>query len=337
MFYTFSGQTTNEVWSKATAELLKMQDACVVSRAGDTIELLHTFIHVEDPTQRWVTQRIPPISIGFALAELIWILSGSNDAQIINYWNPALPKFSGYNSMYHGAYGYRIRHNFGFDQLERAYLTLKNNPESRQTVILIWDPTIDYPDELGKPVNADIPCNICSLIKVRDNKLEWTQIMRSNDIYLGLPYNFIQFTSLQEILAGWLKIDMGSYCHYSDSLHLYHKHLPNIKVSKEIDIKNKDSLMVGKDECNTIINKIYQNMVAIVSRDNTEDDLFKLSELETKEQAYRNIMYIIALYAANKKGYEVLAGELQKKCTNDIYVYLWDAWKSKNKGVNNYA
>lgn len=329
MFHSFTGLTADVVWSKATAELLKMQNAPIASRAGDTIELLHTMIHVEDPTQRWVTQRMPPISIGFAFAELIWILAGSNDAKVINYWNPVLPKFSGNNSAYHGAYGFRIRHNFGFDQLERAYLTLKNNPDSRQTVILIWDPRIDYPDEFGKPVNDDIPCNICSLLKVRDNKLEWTQIMRSNDIYLGLPYNLIQFTSLQEILAGWLKIDVGSYCHFSDSLHLYCENIPSLSILKEINIKNKDSLMVDKDECYTIVNQIYRNMVEIALKDISENDLYKLSELETNESAYRNIMYIIALYAADKKGYEGLSQKLQKMVTNDLYLYLWDAWKSK--------
>lgn len=330
MFYSFTGQTANEVWSKATEELLKNKEASVTTRAGDTIELLHTLINIEDPTQRWVTQRIPPISIGFALAELIWILAGSNDARIINYWNPALPKFSGNSKEYHGAYGFRIRHIFGFDQLERAYLTLKNNPDSRQTVILIWDPRCDYPDEFGKPVNDDIPCNICSLLKIRNKKLEWTQVMRSNDIYLGLPYNFIQFTSLQEILAGWLEIEVGSYCHYSDSLHLYRENLPNIGIlKKEINIKNIDSLMVGKDACYSNVNQIYSNMLEIALSDVSEDKLFELSELNTNESAYCNIMNIIALYAADKKGYEDLTKKIRDKCTNGLFLYLWDTWKSK--------
>jgi thymidylate synthase len=45
--------------------------------------------------------------------------------------------------------------------------------------------------------------------------------MRSNDLFKGLPYNLIQFTTLQEIIAGWLRIEVGSYNHISDSLHLY--------------------------------------------------------------------------------------------------------------------
>lgn len=329
MFYTFTGQTADEVWSKATSELLKKQEISIASRAGETIELLHTLINIEDPTQRWVTQRMPPISIGFALAELIWVLAGSNDARVINYWNPILPKFSGSGNEYHGAYGYRIRHTFGFDQLERAYLTLKNNPESRQTVILIWDPRSDFPDNIGKPVNDDIPCNVCSLLKVRNNKLEWTQIMRSNDIYLGLPYDFIQFTSLQEILSGWLELDVGAYCHYSDSLHLYHKSLSNLSIAEKIYINNKDKLKTEKDICFKLVNQIFCSMTEIALKDISKERLLELSELNTKEHAYRNIMYIIALYAAEKRGYTDLTIKIRDKCTNDLYLYLWDSWRLK--------
>lgn len=329
MFYSFNGQTANEVWSKATKELINSQETCVESRTGDTIELLHSFIHIQNPTQRWVTQRVPPISIGFALAELIWILAGSNDAQVINYWNPVLPRFSGKGNTYHGAYGYRIRYNFKIDQLERAYLTLKNNPNSRQAVILIWDPRIDYPDELGRPVNDDIPCNICSLLKIRDDKLEWTQIMRSNDVYLGLPYNFIQFTSLQEIMAGWLNVHVGSYCHYSDSLHLYLRDIPNIDISDDPKIENRDSLLIEKEDCLFNVNQIYSRMVEIASRDISEDELLYLSELDTNSISYRNIMYIISVYVADKKGYRLLEKSLLEKCSNELYVYLWKAWKEK--------
>lgn len=333
MFFSFSGKTANDVWSQAATTLLENTDPQVESRSGDTIEILHTLIHIETPTQRWVTWRSPPMSIGFALAELIWILAGSNDAGVINFWNPSLSRFSGSDSKYHGAYGHRIRTNFGFDQLERAYLTLKNNPKSRQSVILIWDPQKDVPDEAGLAVSDDIPCNICSLLKMRDNKLEWTQIMRSNDIFLGLPYNLIQFTSMQEILAGWLDVDVGSYCHYSDSLHLYCRDLSKVSISKDERLTNEDSLLVNKLDSCKAIESIYRRMEAISSNDVTEAELSELSELDTVHIAYRNIMYIIALYAADKKGYNSLAQTLQTQCSNDLFVSLWKQWKECKNNV----
>lgn len=330
MFHLFSGQTANDIWSQAADALLTGKKHLTASRSGNTIELLHTFIHIQNPIQRWVTQRVPPISIGFALAELIWILAGSNDANTINYWNPGLPKFSGDGSKYHGAYGYRIKRNFGFDQLERAYITLKNNPSSRQSVILIWDPQKDVPDKLGIAINKDIPCNICSLLKVRNNRLEWTQVMRSNDLFLGLPYNLVQFTSIQEILAGWLGIDVGSYCHYSDSLHLYCHDFHNIDILGDDKILNNDSLLINKTECCMNIENIYHNMEIMASNDVTEGELYELSKLNTVNVAYRNIMCIIALYAANKKGYQSLAQTLQNRCSNNLYIFLWKRWKERN-------
>ena len=82
---------------------------------------------------------------------------------------------------------------------------------------------LDFPSDNGLPVADDIPCNICSMLKVRNGRLEWSQIMRSNDIFLGLPHNFVQFMTLQEVLAGWIGIEPGTYTHFADSLHLYEK------------------------------------------------------------------------------------------------------------------
>ena len=82
---------------------------------------------------------------------------------------------------------YRLRYNYDVDQLQRAYEALKANPDNRQTVMLYWDPRLDLPRETGAPQSRDIPCNICSMLKLRAGKLEWTQVMRSNDLYKGLP------------------------------------------------------------------------------------------------------------------------------------------------------
>ena len=40
-------------------------------------------------------------------------------------------------------------------------------------------------------------------------------------MFLGVPHNFVQFTCIQEVLAGWLGVECGSYNQISDSLHVY--------------------------------------------------------------------------------------------------------------------
>lgn len=45
-----------------------------------------------------------------------------------------------------------------------------------------------------------------------------------------MPYNFIQFTTLQEIIAGWLNLDIGEYFYFTDSLHVYKSDLEKFSL-----------------------------------------------------------------------------------------------------------
>ena len=45
--------------------------------------------------------------------------------------------------------------------------------------------------------------------------------MRSNDIYFGLPYDYIYFVSLGTYVAKQLDIPFGLYTHHATSMHMY--------------------------------------------------------------------------------------------------------------------
>lgn len=335
MFKCIQGKTANDVWEQSY-NLVKCGD-CVNSRNGKNREILHAALSIENPVQKWVSCRYPPISIGYALAELIWILNGSDDAKVINYWNVALPNYAGTYPYYPGAYGNRIFYKHGINQLEKVYETLKNNKESRQAVILIWDPKIDLPYCNGEPNNNDIPCNICSMIKVRNDKLEWTQIMRSNDLVLGLPYNIVQFTSIQEILASWLKIDVGTYNHISDSLHIYEKKTNNL-TSTNIKVVNEDSLGIEKKDFINVVGLLYERMELIANSSEINDDfLIEMSNKDTGYKSYNNILKIICAYAANKSQHLKARDFIISKCSNIAYVTMWNNWIKYFPGGNNYV
>lgn len=323
-----TGDSANEVWEKA-AELLLKEKSVVDGRTGGTYELLHTFLSIKDPKQKWVFNRVPPMSIAFALAELVWIMNGKEEAEVINFWNPKLKNYAGNQDIYYGAYGKRIRSHFGFDQIEKAYEALQNNPMSRQVVIQIYDVKTDFPIDEGKPRNADIPCNICSMLKIRNNELEWTQIMRSNDILLGLPYNFIQFMSLQEIVAGWLQIKLGTYNHFSDSLHLYERESNRIKIGSEPKIVNADSLALPKDESERIFQEIYDRMKILSSTKLDEKDIYSIARQDSEYISYNNMMLLITAYVARKKKMSDLTNEIMSLCTNKMYITMWNKWSNK--------
>ena len=324
------GRTANDVWRKATSMLLRQKDT-VEGRTGNVFETLHSFITIEEPRQKWIYDRVPPVSIAYALAELVWIMNGEDCSDVINFFNPQLEKFAGRGKFYHGAYGKRIRSHFGFDQLEKAYYALQNVPESRQVVIQIYDTKEDFPIDNGKPRDDDIPCNICSMLKVRQGKLEWSQIMRSNDVLLGMPYNFIQFTGLQEILAGWLELDIGTYNHYSDSLHLYNRDISKVDIAEETPLENKDSLSLCKEETEKLFKEIYERMKSLTSSGTVENDIYSLAQLDCGYNAYNNMMLIIASYVAKKKQNDDLVTELMKECTNKVYVAMWNRWIDRKR------
>jgi len=328
MIEAFYGNTADEVWRKVYESYRTNEDASLQqSRRGPTRELLHVHFNIENPIERWIHSRLPAINPAFALAEVFWILSGSNDAHLINYWNPSLPKFAGNDDYYHGAYGYRLRKQFGVDQIERAYVALKNMPESRQVVIQTWDPKTDLPNEDGAPVSPDIPCNICSILKVRNGRLEWLQIMRSNDFYLGMPYNVIQFTMLQELLAGWLGVDVGAYHQVSDSLHIYESDWEELDASSEqLDIVNTDSLATTKEQFDVILKNIYETMHKLIDKNLNKKSFCQLLDSQRLPEAYRNILVTIAADSARRRGWAEQMQWASKNCTNPILTYLWNSW-----------
>lgn len=332
MFNTFGGSDANSVWKMAADALINGDSASQMTRLGESKELLHASFQITDPKQRWITARTPVISPAFAIAEVFWILNGDNNAGFMNYWNPNLPKFAGNGHTYHGAYGYRIRKQFGLDQLEAAYQALSTNPDTRQVVIQIWDPRTDLPNSKGEPASADIPCNICSMPKIRNNKLEWLQVMRSNDVFLGMPYNIIQFTTLQEILAGWLNLELGSYYQISDSLHAYSHDLDHYSLDRDCElVRNTDSLSLNKCDSVNVINEIYRHLQLLTDSKLTKETLNNLisgssSDLPT---SYNNLLLINCAYAAKKRNWQSEIHDSIGLCKNKTLVDIWNLWLAK--------
>ena len=332
MSNAFEGPDANSVWKMVAHKLINGDGVSQMTRLGESKELMHANFQISDPKQRWITARTPAISPAFAIAEVFWILNGENDANFMNFWNPELPKFAGNGNTYHGAYGYRIKKQFGIDQLDAAYLALKNNPETRQVVIQIWDPRIDFPNSKGEPVAADIPCNICSMPKIRNNKLEWLQVMRSNDLFLGMPYNIIQFTSLQEILAGWLNIELGTYYQLSDSLHAYSHDLSHYSLDCGRDsFNNTDSLALSKPDSDEVLSAVYSKLQLLTSQTLSATDLRNLISIDGYKMpiGYRNLFLVCCAYAARKRNWKDEVHEAIESCENSALVNIWNLWIEK--------
>ena len=328
MFRVFEGTTADAVWQKAATALIR-DGRLQRSRAGSTRELLRVIIGIENPRQRWVYSRLPAINPAFAIAETIWILLGRDDAALVNYFNRSLPRYAGTTERYYGAYGRRLRAHFGVDQLRRACEVLRSNPESRQAVLQIWDPAADLPHADGRARASDIPCNLCSLLKVRDGKLELTQVLRSNDLFRGLPYNIVQFTTIQEILAGWLGLDLGRYGQLSDSLHLYETDLFQVSETQAELIHSNDDLAVPEAVFNNAMLHIGEALEHIIDHTRSADALLRYLDVRGVPAAYNNMLCMLVAEGARRRKSSNVAELALSRCSNDAYRHLWSAWQSR--------
>jgi thymidylate synthase len=331
MFRIFEGITADEVWQEiASAFQTKDRTAPQKGRGGKTQEILHAALSISDPRQRWITSRQPALNPAFAIAEIIWILRGRNDSAFLNFFNSQLPKYAGRGKTYHGAYGYRLRHHFGIDQLDRACRVLKKNPESRQVVLQIWDDRIDIPRPNGQPSACDIPCNLISLLKVRNGALEWTQIMRSNDLFRGLPHNVVQFTTIQEVMAGWLGLELGSYNHISDSLHVYEDAAANIQHSVPIEAApNSDSLMLPKKQSERAFAETERITEMIIKKKVSTEQLMSLSKNADLPLSFRNMVCVLCAEGARRRKSLDVTDEIMSICTNPLYRQLFSNWQTR--------
>lgn len=328
MFRTFSGKTADESWLQVVEALRRDPNSPVQpSRGGPTQEILHAAIAVENSSARWVISRHPAINPAYAFAELIWTVNGRDDSAFLTYFNSKLPDLAGDGPTFHGAYGKRLRQHLGFDQFARAYHALKHNPDSRQVVLQIWDGRIDLPNDEGQPVSPDIPCNLVSLLKVRGGRLEWTQVMRSNDIFRGIPYDFVQFTCLQEIMAGWLGVRPGAYCHVSDSLHVYLKDLPNVLAAAPVvPAVDTSSLALPFKDSEVVFRTLAHAIDRIIDASRSVGELLVSLQASTLPQGYRDMLAVLTAEGLRIRCNVRVAQEALACCANPLYRQLWGRW-----------
>jgi thymidylate synthase len=157
----------------------------------------------------------------FAVAETVWILSGTDASWIYNY-NERLRQYAD-DGVLRGAYGPRMRRWGGrVDQLYRVVEILKQDPDSRRAVIQLYDPALDAGG------HRDVPCTLGYRFHIRHGRLHMSTSMRGQDVWIGLPYDLFATTVLHELVASWLGVDIGEYHHHVDSLHIYERDLDHV-------------------------------------------------------------------------------------------------------------
>lgn len=167
------------------------------------------------------------LNYAFQVAEWLWIAAGLDDVRTISAYNKRIAEFSDNGKTFYGAYGPRIG-----VQLSQVVSRLLADPCDRRAIVSIW-----RAHDVIAPTK-DPPCTLDFQFFVRNGMVEMHTHMRSNDVWLGLPYDLFTFTQLQRTVAARLDLPAGRYVHHVGSLHLYDANIEAANVVADELIRN---------------------------------------------------------------------------------------------------
>lgn len=196
-------------------------------------------------TLRWNLQESFPAVTTKSLAwkavvgELLWFLEGSTniyrlahlthqDTEKRTIWHPNY-ELQGVNLGYENGelgpvYGSQWRNFHGVDQIRNLLDSIKKDPFGRRHMVSAWNPA-----DLHKM--ALPPCHYSFGVKITPSgKLNLFFTMRSNDVFLGLPFNIASYALLAHILAKLTGYEVGELVYFGADVHIYADHVDQCRL-----------------------------------------------------------------------------------------------------------
>lgn len=195
------------------------------NRKGETITSVNDVMFVLHPEcTPYCVGRKP--SLEYLKRELAFYISGSNtlkDALCCSkYWANCTDDGETINSNYGKLLFYDVNSQ-GLTQFEHAYNCLCNNTWTKKAVMTVYNAEHAY-------MSNDNPCTMFVAFRARNTgalpALDMRVVMRSNDIYYGLPYDLPWFGlvhgyMVHKLLCAGVAIVKGVYEHQVLDLHSY--------------------------------------------------------------------------------------------------------------------
>lgn len=220
-----TAQTGDELYLKAIDAVL-LYGAEVSPRGLATRELTNVTLFLSDPTTAVPLNVGRGVNLRIGATEYVHLVGAYSSLEQLNAAsNGRFSRFADGGRL-RGAYGPRTA-----GQFHNVVRKLAEDPDSRQACVVIWR-------EGDLAVSSrDTPCTTGFQFRVRNGELDMRTTMRSNDAWLGLPYDIFMFTRLQMSMAWALKLRVGEYSHSVGSFHIY-----------EQDVKKAESLSLHETQ-----------------------------------------------------------------------------------------
>src|SRR5258705_6614323 len=183
--------------------------------ARDTRELIAAQIAIRNPRARLIVSEVRPFRLDFAIAQVIWALSGSDELAPLAFYHHRGAEFSDNGSTVRSAIGRRVFRSRNGDQMHEAVDKIRNDRSTRRAMIQIY-----LPDDLFLP-SRDISCTGSLHLLARGSQLHAVGQMRSQSTTVVLPYDLFLLTMLHEFASVCAGLELGTYWHVCNSAHIY--------------------------------------------------------------------------------------------------------------------
>lgn len=242
-----------EVYEEALTDLIKYPEYVTQPRDMKIKENCDVALVIENPLSCLYHNPERSSQSKYIAAELLWYFMGRNDVEYIakyaKFWESIKNDDDTVNSSY-GNLLFANKNEHGLTQYQWALESLIKDKDSRQAILHFNLPIHQ------RHGNKDFVCTVYGIFQIRNNRLNFTIHMRSNDVILGLPTDVAFFATLQSQmlkhlrqLGGYSDLELGTYTHIANSFHVYERHFDLV----ERMIKHKfDPINIPEVQCNLI-------------------------------------------------------------------------------------
>lgn len=208
-----------------------------VAPRGQKVIEIENFAYRLPPYVRFCNFECRKLNINYIKKEFLWYLRGNKfDTSICDeasMWKNLVNGDGSINSNY-GQYVFGER-----SQFNDVIKTLREDRDSRRASIMI------LADHHLAMVTKDVPCTYALNFRIRENRVNMSVHMRSQDAIFGMgndapAFSFIHEMVFNALLENYPELSLGTYHHTADSFHVYERHFDMLgKISGFVDEDGK--------------------------------------------------------------------------------------------------
>ena len=107
------------------------------------------------------------------------------------------------------------------DQISQVIDSIRTNPNSRRHIVQAWN--VGEIDQMALP-----PCHMFFQFYVAEGRLSCSLYVRSNDLFLGAPFNIAEYALLIHMMAQQCDLEPGELIYTIGDAHIYLNHMDQV-------------------------------------------------------------------------------------------------------------